>query len=173
MANEPTITVTGNLTADPELRYTTSGVPVANFTIANTPRTRNAAGEWADAETWFVRCSAWRDLAENIAASLTRGAAVVATGRLTARTYDHTDRDTGQTTRRTVVELTADDVGPSLRRATAKVVKTIREHPTSNGAAAGHAEDPWATTGNSMAPPAATGAAATTGTGGYSTDPPF
>jgi single-strand DNA-binding protein len=167
MANEPTTTITGNLTADPELRYTTSGVAVASFTIANTPRTKNGMGEWADAETWFVRCSAWRDLGENTAASLTRGAAVVATGRLSARSYDATDKTTGQTIQRTVVEMTVDDLGPSLRRATAKVVKTTREHPTSNGATGALAGDPWATS-----TPTPAGASAGTGSG-FSDDPPF
>lgn len=170
MANEPTTTITGNLTADPELRYTPSGVPVASFTIANTPRTKNAMGEWADAETWFVRCSAWRDLGANIAESLTRGSAVVATGRLTARSYDATDKATGQTTRRTVVEMTVDDLGPSLRRATAKVVKTTRERPTDHNGdqapppSAPPADDPWATRPS---------APAGTGSGGFSDDPPF
>ena len=92
MANEPTTTVTGNLTADPELRFTPTGRPVAAFTIANTPRFPDrTTGEWQDGETWFVRCSAWGDMAENIAASLTRGNAVVATGRLRCRTWETKD----------------------------------------------------------------------------------
>jgi single-strand DNA-binding protein len=166
MANEPTTTITGNLTDDPALRFTPSGVAVASFTIANTPRTKNSAGEWSDGETWFVRCSAWRDLGQNIAESLTRGAAVVATGRLTARSWDHTDQQTGQTTRRTAVEMTVDDLGPSLRRATARPIKTTREHPDQ---AAGQpptppappADDPWATS------------SANTQSSGFSADPPF
>jgi single-strand DNA-binding protein len=174
MANEPTTTITGNLTADPELRFTTTGVPVAGFTIANTPRTKNAMGEWADGETWFVRCSAWRDLAHNITETLTKGAAVVATGRLTARSYDATDQTTGQTVRRTVVEMTVDDLGPSLRRATAKVVKTTREHPTSSGGNGAPAPppDPWATTQPAPAAPAPVSSTGGAG-GGYSDDPPF
>ena len=97
MANEPTTTITGNLTADPELRFTPTGQKVAAFTIANTPRFPDrATGEWQDGETWFVRCSAWGDTAENIAASLSRGNAVVATGRLRCRTWeDHRRRQAG------------------------------------------------------------------------------
>jgi single-strand DNA-binding protein len=130
MANEPTTTVTGNLTSDPELRFTPTGRPVAAFTIANTPRCPDrATGEWQDGETWFVRCSAWGDTAENIATSLSRGTAVVATGRLRARTWE--DKDTGQ--KRATVEMTVDDIGPSLRRAVAKVTKATREHAPASG----------------------------------------
>ena len=130
MANEPTTTVTGNLTADPELRYTQTGRPVASFTIANTPRYPDrTSGQWQDGETWFVRCSAWGDLGENVAASLSKGAAVVATGRLRARTWEADDGG-----KRATVEMTADDIGPSLRRAIAKVTKASREH--ANGGAA-------------------------------------
>jgi single-strand DNA-binding protein len=129
MANEPVTTVTGNLTADPELRFTPTGRPVASFTIANTPRYNDkASGQWKDAETWFVRCSAWGDMAENVAASLTRGAAVIASGRLTCRTWE---KD-GQ--KHATVEMTVDDIGPSLRRNVAKVTKVTREHAT-NGTA--------------------------------------
>ena len=130
MANEPTTTITGNLTKDPELRFTPAGRPVAAFTIANTPRFPDRqTGEWQDGETWFVRCSAWGDAAENIAASLSRGNAVVATGRLRCRTWE--DKDGGK---RATVEMTVDDIGPSLRRAVAKVTKATREHATANGA---------------------------------------
>ena len=154
MANEPTTTITGNLTADPELRFTPTGRPVASFTIANTPRYPDkATGEWKDAETWFVRCSAWGDLGENIAASLTRGAAVVATGRLAYRGWETTEGD-----KRGAVEMTVDDIGPSLRRNVAKVTKVTREHANGTGrpadghgvpatapaAAASTAADPWA-----------------------------
>lgn len=138
--NEPATTVTGNLTADPELRYTPAGQPVASFTIASTPRYRDTTtGQWQDGETWFVRCSAWRDLGENIAASLGKGAAVVASGRLRARSWE-----TDEGSKRTVVEMTVDDLGPSLRRATVKVTKTIREH-AGDGAAPAQAADSWAT----------------------------
>ncbi len=154
MANEPTTTITGNLTADPELRFTATGRPVASFTIANTPRLPDrATGEWKDGETWFVRCSAWGDLGENIAASLTRGTAVVATGRLAYRGWETPDGD-----KRGAVEMTVDDIGPSLRRNVAKVTKVTREHANGTGrpadgpgvpatapaAAASTAADPWA-----------------------------
>jgi single-strand DNA-binding protein len=135
--NEPATTITGNLTADPELRYTPAGQAVASFTIASTPRYKDtASGEWKDAETWFVRCSAWRDLGQNIAECLTKGAAVVAAGTLRARSWETDDG-----TKRTVVEMTVDDLGPSLRRAVAKVIKATREHP----APAGPAHDQWST----------------------------
>ncbi|HEY3957969.1 MAG TPA: single-stranded DNA-binding protein [Streptosporangiaceae bacterium] len=139
MANELTTTITGNLTADPELRYTQTGRPVASFTIANTPRFPDrTSGEWQDGETWFARCSAWGDLAENIAASLSRGNAVVASGRLRCRTWE--DKDGGK---RAAVEMTVDDLGPSLRRATTKVTKTTREHAAAGGETR-PADDPWA-----------------------------
>jgi single-strand DNA-binding protein len=139
MANEPTTTITGNLTADPELRFTPTGRPVAAFTIANTPRFPDRqTGVWQDGETWFVRCSAWGDTAENIATSLSRGNAVVATGRLRCRTWE--DKDGGK---RATVEMTVDDIGPSLRRAVAKVTKATREHAPANGD--GTAADQWST----------------------------
>jgi single-strand DNA-binding protein len=141
MANEPTTTITGNLTADPELRFTPNGRPVAAFTIANTPRFPDRqTGVWQDGETWFVRCSAWGDTAENIAASLSRGNAVVATGRLRCRTWE--DKDSGQ--KRAAVEMTVDDIGPSLRRAVAKVTKAAREHAPANGDKTAPA-DQWST----------------------------
>ncbi len=141
MANEPTTTITGNLTADPELRFTPTGRQVAAFTIANTPRFPDrATGQWQDGETWFVRCSAWGDTAENIATSLSRSNAVVATGRLRCRTWE--DKDTGQ--KRAAVEMTVDDIGPSLRRAVVKVTKATREHAPANGNGA-TAADQWST----------------------------
>ena len=120
MAGETVITVVGNLTADPELRWTQSGAAVADFTVASTPRTydRNA-GEWRDGDTLFMRCSVWRDTAENVAESLRKGMRVIVQGRLTQRSYD-----TQQGERRTVVELQVDEVGPSLRRARAQVTRT-------------------------------------------------
>ena len=120
MAGETVITVIGNLTADPELRWTQSGAAVADFTIASTPRTfdRNA-GEWRDGDTLFMRCSVWRENAENVAESLRKGMRVIVQGRLTQRSYD-----TQQGERRTVVELQVDEVGPSLRYATARVTRT-------------------------------------------------
>ena len=120
MTGETVITVIGNLTADPELRWTQAGTPVADFTIASTPRTfdRNA-GEWRDGDTLFMRCSVWRETAENVAESLRKGMRVIVQGRLTQRSYD-----TQQGERRTVVELQVDEVGPSLRRARAQVTRT-------------------------------------------------
>ena len=123
MAGETVITLVGNLTGDPELRFTPSGAAVANFTVASTPRTfdRNT-NEWKDAETLFMRCSIWREAAENVAESLHRGTRVVVTGKLISRSWD--DKETGQ--KRTVMEMQVDEVGPSLRYATAKVTKTQR-----------------------------------------------
>ena len=122
MAGDTVITVIGNLTADPELRFTPSGAAVANFTVASTPRTfdRNT-NEWKDGEALFLRCNIWREAAENVAESLTKGTRVIVSGRLKQRSYD--DRE-GQ--RRTVVELEVDEIGPSLRYATAKVNKANR-----------------------------------------------
>lgn len=130
MANEPTTTITGNLTAEPELRFTASGRPVASFTIANTPRFPDESGQWKDGETWFVRCSAWGDLAENVINSLSKGTAVVAAGRLRARTWE-----TAEGEKRAAVEFTVDDIGPSLRRSVAKVTKVTRERDTVSAAA--------------------------------------
>jgi single-strand DNA-binding protein len=162
MANEPTTTVTGNLTADPELRYTQTGRPVASFTIANTPRYPDrTSGEWQDGETWFVRCSAWADLAENVAASLSKGAAVVATGRLRARTWEADDGS-----KRATVEMTAEDVGPSLRRAVAKVTKATREHATESGPAAGNGQP-------TTPAPATASAGAGESAGPVGDEPPF
>jgi single-strand DNA-binding protein len=122
MAGETTITIIGNLTNDPELRFTPSGAAVANFTVASTPRTFDRqANEWKDGETLFMRCSVWRDAAENVAESLQRGTRVLVSGRLKSRSYE-----TKEGEKRTVVELDVDEVGPSLRYATAKVAKTTR-----------------------------------------------
>ncbi|WP_139061897.1 single-stranded DNA-binding protein, partial [Tsukamurella pulmonis] len=111
MANDTTLTVIGNLTADPELRFTPSGVAVANFTIASTPRTFDKnTNEWKDGDALFLRCNLWREFAEHVADSLTKGTRVIASGRLKQRSYD--DRD-GQ--RRTIVELEVEEIGPSLR----------------------------------------------------------
>ncbi|NAZ83696.1 single-stranded DNA-binding protein [Kineococcus sp. R8] len=122
MAGETVITLVGNLTNDPELRFTPSGAAVANFTVASTPRTFDRqSNEWKDGETLFMRCAVWREAAENIAESLTRGTRVVVTGRLQSRTFD-----TKEGEKRTVIEMQVDEVGPSLRYATAKVNKTSR-----------------------------------------------
>ena len=122
MAGETTITVIGNLTNDPELRFTPSGSAVANFTIASTPRTFDRqSNEWKDGETLFLRASVWREAAENVAESLTKGMRVIVTGRLKSRSYE-----TQEGEKRTVIELEDDEIGPSLRYANAKVNRTQR-----------------------------------------------
>lgn len=121
MAGETIITVVGNLTADPELRYTQNGVAVANFTIASTPRAFDKqSGEWKDGDALFLRASAWREYAEHVAGSLTKGARVIAQGRLVQRSFD--DKKTGE--KRSSMELEIDEIGPSLRYATAQVTRT-------------------------------------------------
>jgi len=122
MAGEPPITLIGNLTGDPELRFTPSGAAVANFTVACTPRTLDRqSNEWKDGETLFISCAVWRQVAENVAESLTRGARVVVHGRLKARSYD--DRDGNK---RTVFECDVEEIGASMKYATAKITKTSR-----------------------------------------------
>lgn len=122
MAGETIVTLVGNLTGDPELRFTPSGSAVANFTIASTPRTFDRqSNEFKDGETLFMRCSIWREAAENVAESLTKGTRVVVTGRMKSRSYQ-----TKEGENRTVIELEADEIGPSLRYATAKVNRTQR-----------------------------------------------
>ncbi|KQQ06073.1 MULTISPECIES: single-stranded DNA-binding protein [unclassified Rathayibacter] len=119
MAGETIITVVGNLTADPELRYTQGGLAVANFTIASTPRTFDRqANDWKDGEALFLRASVWREFAENVAGTLTKGSRVVATGRLKQRSYE-----TKEGEKRTSIELEIDEIGPSLRYATAQVTR--------------------------------------------------
>jgi single-strand DNA-binding protein len=122
VAGDTTITVVGNLTADPELRFTPSGAAVANFTVASTPRIYDRqSGEWKDGEALFLRCNIWREAAENAAESLTRGSRVIVTGRLKQRSFE-----TREGEKRTVVEVEVDEIGPSLRYATAKVNKANR-----------------------------------------------
>ena len=122
MAGEPTITIIGNLTAAPELKFTPSGAAVANFTVASTPRTYNRdTSQWDDGEALFMRCAVWRDTAENVAESLDKGTRVIVSGYLKARTYQ-----TKEGENRTVMELDVQEVGPSLRFATARVAKTQR-----------------------------------------------
>jgi single-strand DNA-binding protein len=119
MAGETIITVVGNLTADPELRYTQNGLAVANFTIASTPRTFDKTrNEYVDGEALFLRASVWREFAEHVAGSLTKGSRVIASGRLKQRSYD-----TKEGEKRTVIELEIDEIGPSLRYATASVTR--------------------------------------------------
>ncbi|MEV7574326.1 single-stranded DNA-binding protein [Pseudarthrobacter sp. NPDC089323] len=150
MAGETTITVIGNLTSDPELRFTPNGSAVANFTIASTPRTFDRqSNEWKDGETLFLRASVWREAAENVAESLTKGMRVIASGRLKSRSYE-----TKEGEKRTVVELEVDEIGASLRYASAKINRTQRSaqggQPSGgygaqgNGAnPAGQQDDPW------------------------------
>jgi len=147
MAGDTVITIVGNLTADPELRFTPSGAAVANFTVASTPRTFDRqANEWKDGETLFMRCSVWREAAENVAESLHRGTRVIVQGRLKSRSYD-----TKEGEKRTVVEMDVDEVGPSLRYASAKVTKAERSN--GQGGFGGQQQgqqpqgDPWATGG--------------------------
>lgn len=119
MAGDTVLTVVGNLTADAELRYTQSGVAVANFTIASTPRSFDRqANEWKDEEALFLRCSVWREMAENVAGSLTKGTRVIAQGRLKQRSYQDKEGNN-----KTSLELEVDEVGPSLRYATAQVTR--------------------------------------------------
>ncbi|GAA4720800.1 single-stranded DNA-binding protein [Pedococcus ginsenosidimutans] len=165
MAGDTIITVIGNITGDPELRFTPSGAAVANFTVASTPRQFDRqSNEWKDGETLFMRCSVWRDAAENVAESLQRGTRVIVSGRLKSRSYE-----TKEGEKRTVVEMEVDEVGPSLRYATAKVNRTQRG--TGGGGfsggggqggfgGGGQQEDPWATGpsgGQGGAQPAAQG----------------
>jgi single-strand DNA-binding protein len=122
VAGDTTITVVGNLTADPELKFTPSGAAVANFTVASTPRIYDRqSGEWKDGDALFLRCNIWREAAENVAESLTRGSRVIVTGRLKQRSFE-----TREGEKRTVFEVEVDEIGPSLRYATAKVNKASR-----------------------------------------------
>ena len=147
MAGETVITVVGNLTADPELRYTQNGLAVANFTIASTPRTFDRqANEWKDGEALFLRASVWREFAEHVAGSLTKGSRVIAQGRLKQRSFE-----TREGEKRTVVEVEVDEIGPSLRYATAKVNKASRGGGGGGGFGGGSSQprsaepkdDPW------------------------------
>ena len=144
MAGETPITVVGNLTADPELRFTPSGAAVANFTVASTPRTFDKqTNEWKDGEALFLNCSVWRQAAENAAESLQRGMRVVVSGRLKARSYE-----TREGEKRTVFEIDVDEIGPSLKYATAKVTKTTRSGGGPGGGFSGGGDDPWASGGS-------------------------
>lgn len=142
MAGETVITVIGNLTADPELRFTPSGAAVSNFTIASTPRTFDRdSQEWKDGDALFLRCNAWRQVGENVAESLTKGSRVIVSGRLKQRSFDDKEGN-----KRTVIELDVDEVGPSLRYATAKVTRTSRSGPqASTGYDSSGQSDVWST----------------------------
>ncbi len=177
MAGETIITVVGNLTDDPELRFTPSGAAVANFSVASTPRNFDKnTNEWVDGEAMFLRCSIWRQAAENVAESLQRGMRVVVQGRLKARTYE-----TREGEKRTVFEIEVDEIGPSLKFATAKVNRTSRQgggggYSGGGGQAGGQgggdqsapaAADPWAT------PAPAAGAAGGAASGGAPANDPW
>ena len=161
MAGDTVITVIGNLTDDPELRFTPSGAAVANFTVASTPRTFNRqTSGWEDGETLFLRAAVWREAAENVAESLTRGSRVIVTGRLKQRSFE-----TREGEKRTVFEVEVDEVGPSLRNATAKINRGQRSGAQGGGGFGGGggggsapADDPWATPAPS---------------GDFSDEPPF
>jgi single-strand DNA-binding protein len=146
MAGETPITVVGNLTADPELRFTPSGAAVANFTVASTPRTFDRqSNEWKDGEALFLNCSVWRQAAENAAESLTRGMRVIVQGRLKARSYE-----TREGEKRTVFEIDVQEVGPSVKYASAKVTKTSRSGGGQGfGGGGSGGDDPWASSGGS------------------------
>jgi single-strand DNA-binding protein len=155
MAGETVVTLVGNLVDDPELRFTPSGAAVANFRVASTPRTYDRqSGEWKDGESLFISCSVWRQAAENVAESLQRGMRVIVQGRLKSRSYE-----TREGEKRTVFEIDVDEVGPSLRSATAKVTRAMRSGPGGEGGGGGGGgggfgggagggapqNDPWAT----------------------------
>ncbi|GMM97208.1 MULTISPECIES: single-stranded DNA-binding protein [Microbacterium] len=167
MAGETVITVVGNLTADPELRYTQNGLPVANFTIASTPRTFDRqANEWKDGEALFLRASCWRDFAEHVAGSMTKGMRVIAQGRLRQRSYQ--DREGNN---RTAIELEVDEIGPSLRYATAQVTRT---QGGGGGGGGGQSrpqvsDEPWSTPGSNQGGADAWSAPGTS----YGDDTPF
>src|SRR5271169_833809 len=137
-AGDTQLTITGNLVDDPELRFTPAGQPVAKFRVASTPRYKdNATGEWKDGDSLFLTCTVWRQAAENVAESLTRGIRVIVTGRLKQRSYE-----TKEGEKRTVYEVEVDDVGPSLRNASAKVQKVSRGAGGGNGSQH-QGDDPW------------------------------
>ncbi|MDF2993456.1 MAG: single-stranded DNA-binding protein [Microbacterium sp.] len=177
MAGETIITVVGNLTSDPELRYTQNGLAVANFTIASTPRTFDRqANEWKDGEALFLRASCWREFAEHVAGSLTKGSRVIAQGRLKQRSYE-----TKEGEKRTSMELEIDEIGPSLRYATAQVTRAQSNRGVgggggSYGGGGGQSDDAWAPSA-----PAASGGAGGAGGGdvwntpgtNYGDDTPF
>ena len=178
MAGDTTITVIGNLTDDPELRFTPSGAAVAKFRVASTPRFMDkASGEWKDGEPLFLACTVWRQAAEHVAESLQRGARVIVSGRLRQRSYE-----TREGEKRTVIELEVDEIGPSLRYATAKVQKMARSSGSgggfgggggqAGGGGAGNLDDPWATA--APAAGARSGASGSgSGTNNFDEEPPF
>jgi single-strand DNA-binding protein len=174
MAGETVITVVGNLTSDPELRYTQGGLAVANFTIASTPRNFDrASNDWKDGEALFIRASVWREFAEHVAGSLTKGSRVIATGRLKQRSYE-----TKEGEKRTSIELEVDEIGPSLRYATAQVTRAASSRDGGGSVGGGNgggrppqaqaAEEPWAASA-----PATGGSDVWNTPGSYSDETPF
>jgi single-strand DNA-binding protein len=172
MAGETVITVVGNLTSDPELRYTQNGLAVANFTIASTPRSFDrASNDWKDGDALFLRASVWREFAEHVAGSLTKGSRVVATGRLKQRSYE-----TKEGEKRTSIELEVDEIGPSLRYATAQVTRAASSREGGGGSAGGArggsspqvANEPWA-----ASTPDSSGGDVWNTPGNYSDETPF
>ncbi len=169
-AGDTQITIAGNLVDDPELRFTPAGQPVARFRVASTPRFRdNSTGEWKDGDSLFLTCNVWRQAAENVAESLTRGMRVIVSGRLRQRSYE-----TKEGEKRTVYEVEVDDVGPSLRNASAKVNKVARNGAGGPGGPAG----PGGSGGRSPGGPSHPGGGeadpwASDGPGNYTDDPPF
>jgi single-strand DNA-binding protein len=169
VAGETVITVVGNLTSDPELRYTQNGLAVANFTIASTPRSFDrATNDFKDGETLFLRASVWREFAEHVAGSLTKGTRVIATGRLKQRDYQ-----TKEGEKRTSIELEVDEIGPSLRYATAQVTRAASSREGGNAPRAGGSapvtEEPWA----AAAPADASSGDVWNTPGNYSDETPF
>ena len=168
MAGDTVITVVGNLTADPELRFTPSGAAVANFTVASTPRSFDKnTNEWKDGEALFLRCSVWRQAAENVAESLTKGTGVIVQGRLKQRSYD-----TKEGEKRTVYELDVDEIGPSLKFATAKVNRTTRGSGGGGYGGGAPAASEWDNQPAGGSAGSSSGGSAG-GSGGWSDEPPF
>jgi single-strand DNA-binding protein len=169
VAGDTTITVVGNLTADPELRFTPSGAAVANFTVASTPRMFDRqTNEWKDGEALFLRCNIWREAAENVAESLTRGSRVIVSGRLKQRSFE-----TREGEKRTVVELEVDEIGPSLKYATAKVNKASRSGGGGGGFGGGGGSRQPAQSGGESAASEWGSAPASGSFSGADDEPPF
>jgi len=176
-AGDVTITVIGNLTDDPELRFTPSGAAVANFRVASTPRFLDKqTNEWKDGDPLFLQCNIWRQAAENVAESLQRGARVIVSGRLRQRTYE-----TREGEKRTVMELEVDEIGPSLRYATAKVQKMSRSSGSSGGfgsgggkaGGGGSSDDPWASAAPASGSSGSSSSGSSSSGSSYDEEPPF
>lgn len=169
MAGETNITLVGNLTGDPELKFTPSGAAVANFTVASTPRTFDRqTNEWKDGEALFIRCDAWRQLAENVASSLQKGQRVIVTGALKVRNYERQDGSKG-----TSVEMTVDEIGPSLRFATASVTRASSGGGGGNAGGGNAAANPWGGGGGQSAPAAPQQTSGGWDSAASNDDPPF